>query len=94
MIVALVKIWKDAAKRDDDMSKLQVAADRLDGDLKVLEDENDELKENMASKYVAVFQAAIEQVRVLFPDIDGDALAQADFLKKVEDGKLVSRLPA
>ncbi|WJX56889.1 hypothetical protein P8452_42503 [Trifolium repens] len=94
MIVALVKIWKDAGKRDDDMSKLQVAADRLDGDLKELEDENDELKENMASKYVAGFQAAIEQVRVLFPDIDGDALAQADFLKKVEDGKLVSRLPA
>jgi SMC interacting uncharacterized protein involved in chromosome segregation len=94
MIVALVKIWKDAAKRDDDMSKLQVAADRLDGDLKVLEDENDELKENMASKYVADFQAAIEQVRVLFPDIDSDALAQADFPKKVEDGKLVSRLPA
>jgi hypothetical protein len=36
----------------------------------------------------------LEQVRVLFPDIDGDALAQAHFLKKVEDGKLVSRLPA
>jgi hypothetical protein len=48
----------------------------------------------MASKYVAGFQAAIEQVRVLFPEIDGDVLAQADFLKKIEDGKLVSRLPA
>jgi hypothetical protein len=48
----------------------------------------------MASQYVAGFQAAIEQVRVLFPDIDGDTLAQADFLKKVEEGKLVSRLPA
>jgi hypothetical protein len=94
MIVALVKIWKDAFKRDDDMSKLQAAADRLDGDLKELEDENDELKENMASKYVAGFQAAIEQVRVLFPDIDGDVLAQADFLKKIDDGKLVPRLPA
>jgi hypothetical protein len=94
MIVALVKIWKDAGKRDDDMSTLQAAADRLDGDLKELEDENDELKEAMASKYVAGFQAAIEQVRVLFPDIDGDVLAQADFLKKIEDGKLVSLLPA
>jgi chromosome segregation ATPase len=94
MIVALVKIWKDAGKRDDDMSKLQAAVDRLDGDLKELEDENDELKEAMASKYVAGFQAAIEQVRVLFPEIDGDVLAQADFLKKIEDGKLVSRLPA
>jgi seryl-tRNA synthetase len=94
MIVALVKIWKDAAKRDDDMSKLHAAAERLDGDLKDLEAENDELKEDMASKYVACFQAAMEQVQVLFPDIDGDVVAQADFLKKVEDGKLVSRLPA
>jgi hypothetical protein len=94
MIVALVKIWKDAGKRDDDMSKLQAATDKLDGDLKELEDENDELKENMASQYVAGFQAAIEQVQVLFPNIDGDVLAQADFLKKIEDGKLVPRLPA
>jgi SMC interacting uncharacterized protein involved in chromosome segregation len=94
MIVALVKIWKDANKRDDNMSKFQAAVERLDGDLKELEEENDELKENMASKYVVGFQAAIEQVRVLFPEIDGDVLAQADFLKKIEDGKLVSRLPA
>jgi hypothetical protein len=48
----------------------------------------------MASKFVAGFQAAIEQVRVLFPEIDIDVLAQADFLKKVEAGKLVSRLSA
>jgi hypothetical protein len=66
----------------------------LDGYLKELEEENDELRENMAGKYVASFQAAIEHVRVLFPEIDSDVLAQADFLKKIEDGKLVSRLPA
>jgi SMC interacting uncharacterized protein involved in chromosome segregation len=94
MIVVLVKIWKDATKRDDDMSKLHAAVERLDGDLKDLEVENDELKEKMASKFVAGFQAAIERVRVLFPEIDIDVLAQADFLKKVEDGKLVSRLSA
>jgi cytochrome c556 len=94
MIVALVKIWKDASGRDDEMSKLHAAVERLDGDLKELEAENDELKDDMAGKFVAGFQAALEQVRVLFPEIDGDVLAQADFLKKVEDGKLVSRLPA
>jgi hypothetical protein len=66
----------------------------LAGDLKELEEENDDLKESMAIQYVVGFKVAIEQVRVLFPDIDGDVLAQADFLKKVEDGKLVSRLPA
>jgi hypothetical protein len=48
----------------------------------------------MAGKYVDGFNAAMEQVRVLFPDLDGDILAQIDFVKKVEDGKLVSRFPA
>jgi hypothetical protein len=43
MIVALVKIWKDVGRRDEEMSTLQAAADRLDGDLKELEGENDEL---------------------------------------------------
>jgi hypothetical protein len=59
-----------------------------------LDAENDELKEGMAGKFVTGFQAALEQFRVLFPEIDGDVLAQADFLKRVEDGKLVSHLPA
>jgi hypothetical protein len=94
LIVALVKIWKDAGKRGVDMARLQGAADRLADDLKELEEEIDELKEDMAGQYVNGFKAAIEQVRVLFPDIDGDVLAQADFLKKIEDGKLVSRLSA
>jgi hypothetical protein len=94
MIVALVKIWKDAGERDADKARLQGAADRLDGDLKELEEENDGLKEAMAGQFVSGFQSAIEQVRVLFPDIDSDTLAQVDFLKKVEEGKLVSRLPA
>jgi hypothetical protein len=94
MIVALVKIWKDAGARDIDMSQLQSAADRLAGDIKELEGKIDALKEQMADKYVEGFAAAMAQVRVLFPDLDGDALGQVDFLKKVEDGKLVSRLPA
>jgi hypothetical protein len=94
MIVALVKIWQDAGKRDADISQLQSAADRLHGDLRELEEEIDNLKEQMAGKYVDGFNAAMEQVRALFPGLDGDALAQIDFLKKVEGGKLVSRLPA
>jgi cytochrome c556 len=57
MIVALVKIWRDANRRDDEMSKLHAAAERLDDDLKELEAENDELKEGMASKLVAGFQS-------------------------------------
>jgi chromosome segregation ATPase len=94
MIGSLVKIWQDAGKRDADISQLQSAADRLHGDLRELEEEIDNLKEHMAGKYVDGFNAAMEQVRALFPGLDGDALAQIDFLKKVEGGKLVSRLPA
>jgi chromosome segregation ATPase len=92
--VALVKIWRDAIKRDEDMSAFNAATERLNSDLKDLEEENDELKAGMAEKFVDGFRAALEQVKVLFPDIDGEVLAQADFLKKVDDGKLVSRLPA
>jgi hypothetical protein len=94
LIVALAKIWKDATKRDADMASLQEAANKLASDLKELEEEVDELNEAMADQYVGGFKAAIEQIQILFPDIDGDVLAQADFLKKIEDGKLVSRLPA
>jgi hypothetical protein len=93
MIVALVKIWKDAEQRDKDIVQLREAADRLDGDIKDLEEENGALKVAMAEQFVEGFQAALEQIRVLFPDIVGDRMAQVDFMKKVEDGKLVSRLP-
>jgi chromosome segregation ATPase len=93
MIVALVKIWKDAEQRDKDIVLLREAADRLDGDIKDLEEENGALKVAMAEQFVEGFQAALEQIRVLFPDIVGDRMAQVDFMKKVEDGKLVSRLP-
>jgi phage host-nuclease inhibitor protein Gam len=68
--------------------------ERLSREVKELEDEADDLKEDMEGQYVGGFRSVIEQVQVLFPDIDGDVLAQADFLKKIQDGKLVSRLPA
>jgi phage host-nuclease inhibitor protein Gam len=68
--------------------------ERLSREVKELEDEADDLKEDMEGQYVGCFRSVIEQVQVLFPDIDGDVLAQADFLKKIQDGKLVSRLPA
>ncbi|MCI37615.1 hypothetical protein A2U01_0058839 [Trifolium medium] len=45
----------------------------------------------MADKYAEGFWFAIDHVKVLFPDIDQEALAQADFMKKIEDVKLVPR---
>jgi phage host-nuclease inhibitor protein Gam len=90
----LVKVWKDTTKKDADMRKLHGEVERLSREVKELEDEADDLKEDMEGQYVGGFRSVIEQVQVLFPDIDGDVLAQADFLKKIQDGKLVSRLPA
>jgi predicted nucleic acid-binding Zn-ribbon protein len=91
MIVALVKIWKDATRRDDEMSKLHATTERLDGDLKDLEAENDELKEDMASKFVAGFQAAIEQVRVLSLTLMAMFLPRRTFSRRL---KMESRCPA
>ncbi|MCI86938.1 hypothetical protein A2U01_0108219 [Trifolium medium] len=54
---------------------------------------NEALKQSMADKYVDGFWSSIEQVKALFPDLDSEIMAQIDVLKKVEDGKLVSRLP-
>ncbi|MCH80182.1 hypothetical protein A2U01_0000945 [Trifolium medium] len=46
----------------------------------------------MAYKFVQGFRASVKQVNALFPDLDQDTLAQMGVLKKVEDGKLVSRI--
>ncbi|MCI12478.1 hypothetical protein A2U01_0033583, partial [Trifolium medium] len=74
------------AQAGRDMLALQEYADEL-------EETNSSLKENMADKYVDGFWFAIDQVNVLFPDIDQEILAQADVMKKIEDRKLISRIP-
>ncbi|PNY05504.1 hypothetical protein L195_g001956 [Trifolium pratense] len=58
-----------------------------------LEETVDALKQSMADKYVEGFRSSLAQVGVLFPDLDPDVLAQVDPIKKVQDGRLVSRLP-
>ncbi|GAU32940.1 hypothetical protein TSUD_153570 [Trifolium subterraneum] len=60
-------------------------------DLKDLEDENAALKEEMADRYVDGFAFAVEQMRVVFPDVDPSLLAELDFMKKIEGGRLVPR---
>jgi hypothetical protein len=57
-----------------------------------LEESNAALKDALGEKYTEGFAAALEQVKVLFPDLDEATLGQADFLKVVEGGKLVSRV--
>jgi hypothetical protein len=86
----LAKVWKDAGKREADLGELQGRIDALLKDVKELEGDVDGLKEEVAGKYLEGFGAALAQVKVLFPNLDEDVLLQASFLKKVEDGKLVS----
>jgi peptidoglycan hydrolase CwlO-like protein len=58
-----------------------------------LEESNGALKDALGEKYAEGFSAALEQVKVLFPDLDEATLSEVDILKLVEGGKLVSRLP-
>jgi hypothetical protein len=79
LIVALAMAEDDAAGFEDEVVEL--------------EESNNALKDAMGEKYAEGFAAALDQVNVLFPDLDEAVLSQVDLLKFVEDGKLVSRLP-
>jgi hypothetical protein len=80
LIVALAMVEDDAAGFENEVVEL--------------EESNTAHKDAMGEKYAEGFAAALEQVRVLFPGLDEATLAQADLLKFVEDGKLVTHLPA
>jgi hypothetical protein len=79
LIVALAMAEDDAAGFEDEVVEL--------------EESNNALKDAMGEKYAEGFAAALDQVNVLFPDLDEAVLSQVDLLKFVEDGKLVSRIP-
>jgi hypothetical protein len=78
LIVALAMAEDDAAGFEDEVVEL--------------EESNSALKDSLGEKYAEGFAAALDQVKVLFPDLDEAALSEVDLLKFVEDGKLVSRL--
>jgi hypothetical protein len=82
--------------RNDLMVALVMAEDDVAGfeeEIVELEESNGALKDALGEKYAEGFAAALEQVKVLFPDLDEASLSEVDLLKFVEDGKLVSRLP-
>jgi hypothetical protein len=51
------------------------------------------LEENIGTQYDEVFSYAVEQVKVLFPDIDQARLGEADAMLKIDGGKLVPFAP-
>jgi hypothetical protein len=82
--------------RNDLIVALVMAEDDVTGfeeEIVELEESNGALKDSMGEKYAEGFAAALEQVKVLFPDLDEATLSEADFTKFVDNGKLVSRLP-
>ncbi|KAK2380432.1 hypothetical protein QL285_068131 [Trifolium repens] len=58
------------------------------------ESEKDSLEATVGEQYEEGFQLALDQVKVLFPDIDKDILGKADAMLVIDDGKLVSPAPA
>jgi hypothetical protein len=73
------------AQAGQDMMALQEYADELEAT-------NNALKEGMTDKYLDGFTLAVEQFKVVFPDLDPELVSQIDVMKKVDGGKLVSRV--
>jgi hypothetical protein len=71
----------------------EVDAAGFEDEVVELEERNSALKDSLGEKFAEGFAAALDQVKVLFPDLDEATLSEVDLLKFVEDGKLVSRLP-
>jgi hypothetical protein len=55
--------------------------------------EKDNLEEAVGAQYDVGYSYALDQVKVLFPDIDQARLGEADALMKIVDGKLVAYAP-
>ncbi|KAK2391053.1 hypothetical protein QL285_064547 [Trifolium repens] len=58
------------------------------------ESEKDGLEATIGEQYEVGFQLALDQVKVLFPDIDKDFLGKADAMLIIEGDKMVSPAPA
>ncbi|GAU36867.1 hypothetical protein TSUD_220360 [Trifolium subterraneum] len=67
------------AQAGKDMMALQDYADELKAT-------NNALKEGMADKYLDGFTFAVEQFKVVFPDLDPELVSQIDVMKKVDGG--------
>jgi hypothetical protein len=96
-LLALEKDLRNSAKvRNGLIVALAMAEDDASGfeeEVVELEESNVALKDALGEKYAEGFSAALEQVRVLFPDLDEVTFSQADILKVIDGDKLVSRVP-
>ncbi|XP_045819183.1 ankycorbin-like [Trifolium pratense] len=94
------KLKENAAAQDEVISKLSKEKDAavfsvgsLGEEKERLETDVKELQLYAANQYEEGFAYALEQVKLLFPDLDAKRLAEADAMNQIIDGKLVPYVP-
>jgi hypothetical protein len=90
----------ESSAKDRQISQLSKSKEEVSAELGTLQQEMvtwgaevASLEEAVGSQYDAGFNYALEQVKVLFPDIDLERLGEADALMRIVDGKLVPFAP-
>ncbi|MCI70200.1 hypothetical protein A2U01_0091463, partial [Trifolium medium] len=68
--------------------------DALSQEKTALEELVEGLQIEVRAKYDSGFQFTLEQLRIVFPDLDKAKLGESDDLNKIVDGKLVPFVPA
>ncbi|PNX54613.1 hypothetical protein L195_g048233, partial [Trifolium pratense] len=94
------KLKENAAAQDEKISKLSKERDEavfsagtLGEEKARLENDVTELQLYAASQYDEGFSFAVEQIKLLFPDLDAKRLGEADAMNQIIDGKLVPYAP-
>ncbi|CAJ2652020.1 unnamed protein product [Trifolium pratense] len=94
------KLKENAVAQDEKISKLSKERDAavfstgtLGEEKARLENDVTELQLYAASQYDEGFSFAVEQVKLLFPDLDAKRLGEADAMNQIVDGKLVPYVP-
>jgi chromosome segregation ATPase len=95
-LLSLEKDLRNSTKlRNGLIVSLAMAEDDASGfeeEVVELEESNAALKDALGEKYAEGFTAALEQIRILFPGLEEATFNQADMMKVIEDGKLVTRV--
>ncbi|PNX57828.1 hypothetical protein L195_g050602 [Trifolium pratense] len=94
------KLKENAAAQDEKISKLVTERDEavlsagtLGEEKARLETDVTELQLYAATQYDEGFSFALEQIKLLFPDLDAERLGEADAMNQIVDGKLVPYIP-
>ncbi|PNX62515.1 hypothetical protein L195_g053023 [Trifolium pratense] len=94
------KLKENAAAQDEKISKLVTERDEavlsagtLGEEKARLETDVTELQLYAATQYDEGFSFALEQIKLLFSDLDAERLGEADAMNRIVDGKLVPYIP-